>query len=277
MTEDHAAATQHAAPHDSMAHVMAGIQSLHDRLEEIENLARRVAHDGAPGASAAPVPAWRQPSEGEARWAVAVATALAIALQLPVQGRVLLVRPFWVLPAVQALLLIGIVAANPHRINRESSLLRFAALALAALLSVANAWSAVLLVTDIARGKGPTTAGPLLVTGGAIWLTNIIIFALWYWEFDQGGPAARAVAKVKRYPDFLFANMTVSGNPDLCPQGWKPSFADYLYLSFTNATAFSPTDVMPLSRWAKMAMSVQSLVSLVTVALVVARAVNVFT
>jgi uncharacterized membrane protein len=205
-----------------------------------------------------------------------VATAVAIGLQLPVSGRVLLVRPGWVLPAVQALLLIGIVAANPRRINRESRLLRSAALALAALLSVANAWSAAALVIDISRGKGPPTAGPLLVTGGAIWLTNVIVFALWYWEFDQGGPVARALANQPRYPDFLFPNMMVRDDPLLCPKDWEPSFIDYLYLAFTNATAFSPTDTMPMSRWAKLAMTLQSLVSLVTVALVVARAVNIF-
>jgi uncharacterized membrane protein len=260
-----------------MAHVLAGIQSLHDRLEAIEGLARAAMDDGAPGAPAAKaVPAWRRPTDGEARWQVTLATVAAIALQLPVAGRDLLVRPSWVLPAVQGLLLIGIVAANPRRIDRESRVLRSVALALAALLSVANAWSATALVLDIARGTGPGTAGPLLVTGLAIWLTNVIVFALWYWEFDQGGPVARALATKPRLPDFLFANMTVWDDPTLCPKDWKPAFGDYLYLAFTNATAFSPTDTLPLSRWAKMAMTLQALVSLITVALVVARAVNVF-
>jgi energy-converting hydrogenase Eha subunit A len=275
MTEEHVASTPPATPHNSLAHVLAGIQSLHDRLEAIEDLARAAQDDGPAVASGARVPAWRRPTDGEARWQVALATAVAIALQLPVYGRELPVRPSWVLPAVQGLLLLGIVAANPHRINRQSRLLRSAALALAALLSVANAWSAAAMVSDIVRGKGPATAGPLLVTGGAIWLTNVIIFALWYWEFDQGGPVARALVTKPRYPDFLFANMTVWDNPDLCPRDWKPSFSDYLYLAFTNATAFSPTDTLPLSRWAKMAMTLQSLVSLITVALVVARAVNI--
>jgi uncharacterized membrane protein len=275
MTEEHAASTPPATSHNGMAHVLAGIQSLHDRLEAIEDLARSAQDDGTPPASRARVPSWRRPTDGEARWQVTLATAAGIALQLPVYGRAQLVRPFWILPAVQGLLLLGIVAANPHRINRESRLIRSAALALAALLSVANAWSATALVLDIVHGKGPTTAGPLLVTGGAIWLTNVIVFALWYWEFDQGGPVARALATKPRYPDFLFANMTVWDDPDLCPRDWKPSFSDYLYLAFTNATAFSPTDTMPLSRWAKMGMTLQSLVSLITVALVVARAVNI--
>jgi uncharacterized membrane protein len=274
MTEEQSAPARPATSHASLAHVLAGIQSLHDRLEAIEDLARSArADDGHP--AAAQVPAWRRPTDGETRWQVAVVTAVAIALQLPVQGRVQLVHPAWVLPAVQALLLIGLVATNPRRINRESRLIRSAALALAALLSVANAWSAAMLVIEITRGKGPATAGPLLVTGGAIWLTNVIVFALWYWEFDQGGPVARALATKPRYPDFLFPNMTVRDDPLLCPKDWEPSFIDYLYLALTNATAFSPTDTLPMSRWAKMTMTLQSLVSLVTVALVVARAVNI--
>jgi uncharacterized membrane protein len=259
-----------------MTHVLAGIQSLHDRLEAIEDLARAAQDDSAPAARPRVVPAWCRPAQGEARWQVTLATAGAIALQLPVAGRELLVRPSWVLPAVQGLLLVGLVAANPRRVDRSSRLLRLVALALASLLSVANAWSATSLVLDIVRGKGPSTPSSLLVTGLAIWLTNIIVFALWYWEFDQGGPVARALATKPRHPDFLFANMTVWDDPSLCPKDWRPAFTDYLYLAFTNATAFSPTDTLPLSRWAKMMMTLQSLVSLITVALVVARAVNIF-
>jgi len=114
-------------------------------------------------------------------------------------------------------------------------------------------------------------AGPLLVTGGAIWLTNVIVFGLWYWEFDRGGPVARALG-TRPYPDFQFVQMT---SRELAPPDWEPAFTDYLYLAFTNASAFSPTDVMPLSRWAKLAMALQSVISIVTVALIVARAVNI--
>jgi uncharacterized membrane protein len=112
----------------------------------------------------------------------------------------------------------------------------------------------------------------LLLIGGAIWLTNVIVFGMWYWNLDRGGPAARAQA-LKPYPDFLFPQMTVV---DLSPPDWQPEFFDYLYLSFTNAAAFSPTDTMPLARWAKLAMMLQSIVSLGTVVLVIARAVNIF-
>jgi uncharacterized membrane protein len=101
-------------------------------------------------------------------------------------------------------------------------------------------------------------------------VTNVIVFALWYWEWDRGGPLARAHGQ-HQYADFLFAQMQ---SPETASPDWEPMFLDYLYLSFTNSTAFSPTDVLPLSRWAKMLMMGQSSVSLVTVVLVVARAVN---
>jgi uncharacterized membrane protein len=114
--------------------------------------------------------------------------------------------------------------------------------------------------------------GPLLASGGATWLTNVIAFALWYWEFDRGGPIARAQAR-RAEPDFQFVQMD---NPALAHPDWEPYFLDYLYLSFTNTTAFSPTDVMPLSRWAKMLMLVQSAVSLVTIAVIISRAVSLF-
>jgi hypothetical protein len=259
-----------------MAHVLAGIQSLHDRLEAIESLAHAAQSGVARGTKAAHLPAWCRPTEGEARWQVAVCTAAAIALQLPVSGREVLVKPTWILPAVQGVLLVGLIAANPHRINRQSRALRSLALLLAALLSLANAWSAGALVIDIVRGTGPKSPTTLLLTGGAIWVTNVIVFALWYWEFDRGGPVERALTTTQRYPDFLFTNMTLQDLPGVVPKDWEPTITDYLYLSFTNATAFSPTDTLPLSRWAKMMMTLQSVISLVTVALVIARAVGIF-
>jgi uncharacterized membrane protein len=181
-------------------------------------------------------------------------------------------RPTWILPTVQGAALVALVAANPRRINRESRALRWLSLMLAVLLSFGNAWSVARLVIGLVHGTEGGDATSLLLTGGAIWLTNVVVFALWYWEFDRGGPVARALATLP-YPDFAFPQMT---SPELAPPHWEPMFADYLYLAFTNAAAFSPTDVMPLSRWAKMAMTAQSLISIVTVALVVARAVNIF-
>ncbi len=118
----------------------------------------------------------------------------------------MLLHPDWLLPALEGLLLLALVMANPHRINSESRALRLLGLTLAALLSLANAWSVARLVIGLVHGTVGNTAGPLLVTGGIIWLTNVIVFALWYWEFDRGGPVARANAD-RMYPDFQFAQM----------------------------------------------------------------------
>jgi hypothetical protein len=186
-------------------------------------------------------PAWRRRTRGERRWQVAASTAVAIGLQVAVPGRLAVLRPVWILPALQGILLVTLFLANPHRIDRQSRVLRILGLTLAALISFANAWSLVSLATGLVRGTEGENAGPLLVTGGAIWLTNVIVFGLWYWEFDRGGPVARALG-THPYPDF---------------------------------SAFSPTDVLPLSRWAKLAMALQSVISIVTVALIVARAVNI--
>jgi hypothetical protein len=262
--------------HPGTARIMAGIESLHARLDALE-AAGRSELVAASRLAIRDAPAWRRETEGEARWQVTLVTAVAIALQLPVPGRLDLVRPAWILPAAQGALLVMLVVANPHRINRESAALRWLSLALAALISLANGWAAAALVVDLARGTGPKTAPPLLLTGGMIWLTNVIVFALWYWEFDQGGPVARALATSKRPPDFLFPQMSLTDDPHLVPKDWEAAFSDYLYVAFTNATAFSPTDTMPMSRWAKLAMALQAAVSLVTAALVIARAVNILT
>jgi uncharacterized membrane protein len=190
-----------------------------------------------------------------------------------VPGRLVLVHPAWVLPLVQGAPLIILIAANPHRIDRQSTVLRLLSLVLTAVLSLANGWSVARLAIDITQGNKGQTAGQLLITGAVVWLTNVVVFALWYWEFDRGGPVARALNLTSRYPDFQFVQMV---SPQaMVPQDWEPFFIDYLYLAFTNAAAFSPTDVMPLSRWAKVAMTVQSIISIVTVALVVSRAVNI--
>lgn len=220
--------------------------------------------------STADVAGWKTSTGGEKRWPVSLAAAAAIVLQVALPHR-LSFHPYWLLPAVEALVLIGLLAANPSHINRRSRVLRAASVSLIAVTSLGNAWSAGHLVHALLQGKAGESAGPLLTTGSAIWLTNVIIFALWYWELDRGGPAARANAE-RDWPDFQFPQMD---NPNLAPPHWEPTFFDYFYVSFTNATAFSPTDVMPLSRWAKMTMLTQSAISLVTVALVVARAVNV--
>jgi hypothetical protein len=215
-------------------------------------------------------PAWRRVTRGEPRLPVSLAIMVAIALQVTLPARVAN-QPRWILPGIAVLLLIGIVATNPTRIDKRSPALRAATLALIAVISAANVGSAARLIVDLVNSQGIRDPAILLVTGAAIWLTNVIVFGLWYWEFDRGGPVARSLA-ARAYPDFLFPQMA---SPGIAPPHWEPGFMDYLYTSFTNATAFSPTDVMPMSRWAKLTMGVQEMISLVIAALVIARAVNV--
>jgi uncharacterized membrane protein len=215
-------------------------------------------------------PIWREVTEGEPRWPVSIALVVAIVLQLFLPDR-LSVHPRWILASLEGALLVGLIIANPRRIEKQSPNLRIASLALIGAVSLVNGWSAVRLIRGLISKTEPAKAAELLRTGGSIWLTNVIVFALWYWELDRGGPAARSQAE-NLYPDFLFPQMQ---QPEVAPPGWAAGFIDYFYLSFTNASAFSPTDVLPLSRWAKLTKLLQSVVSLATVVLVVARAVNI--
>ncbi|HET9897445.1 MAG TPA: hypothetical protein VFQ44_21140 [Streptosporangiaceae bacterium] len=215
----------------------------------------------------------------EPRWPVSAAVIFAIVLQslLPKQ---LALRPTWlhyVLFGLEGALLIALFAANPLRIERMSRPIRTASIALIFLITASNTVSALSLVHEIVTNRLPAGVAPqhaamdLFLSGAAIWGTNVVAFALWYWEFDRGGPVAR-LQGTSPYVDLLFTQMS---EPQLTRPGWGPQFVDYLYFSFTNATAFSPTDVLPFARWAKLTMLVQSAVSLVLGILVIARAVNI--
>ena len=218
------------------------------------------------------LPAWRRRTRGEKRWPVSVSVVVTIVLQLLLPDQLSLrPLPAFLLPVLEGALLVGLAIANPVRIERRSVFVRWTSLIVVLLVTAANAGSAVLLIREILTGNAGSSAGPLLASGAAIWVTNVIAFGLWYWEFDRGGPVHRAHGTFQ-YPDFLFPQMTVD---ELTPPDWEPRYIDYLYLSFTNATAFSPTDVMPMARWAKLTMAVQSAVSLGLGALVIARAVNI--
>lgn len=217
-----------------------------------------------------PLPAWLRETDGENRLPVALAVLLAIAAQLALPDHLTL-GPRFLMPVLETILLVALSIANPVRLEREHPALRIVALALVVCLIVANSGSAALLIKSLLEGKGSDSARTLFGNGAAIYLTNIVAFALCYWELDRGGPFSRAAAR-DNLPDFLFPQMAT---PEIADQEWEPYFFDYLYVSFTNATAFSPTDTMPLSRWSKLAMMVQSIVALATVGLVVARAVNV--
>jgi uncharacterized membrane protein len=240
-----------------------GRESLDDRVGDgLE----RIEHDIAAVAG----PAWRRITEGEPRWPASLAILVMIALQLRLPdtftptGR-------YLLPVLELVILVVLVAVNPRRINRRTTLTRMLGLVLIGLASLVNAWSVVRLVDLLLTGGRAIPASELLTVGANIWVTNVLIFALWYWELDRGGPGARATGTDPN-PDFLFPQMAESA---IDFHHWEPEFVDYAYVSFTNAAAFSPTDTMPLSRWAKLAMMLQSAVSLVTAILVVARAVNV--
>jgi hypothetical protein len=147
---------------------------------------------------------------------------------------------------------------------------RTLALALLGVTAAANATSLVLLVRELLARNAHMSGRELLAGAFAVWLANVLVFALWYWELDRGGPRSRESGRGR--PDFVFPQMTDAR--DLVP-GWQPAFSDYLYTSSTNATAFSPTDTMPISGYAKLLMSAQSLSSFALVVLVTARAVNI--
>lgn len=202
-------------------------------------------------------------------WApqLVVLAALLLDLALPDQ---LTVGPHWLLPSVEGMLLVGLAAAGTHPQARYSPLRRHIAIAMIALVSAVNAFSLVLLCHYLLHGRNEN-GRQLIFSGVALWGTNVLLFGLWYFELDRGGPVARMTGQ-ERLPDFMFVQMA---DPQFAPPGWKPKLIDYLYTSFTNATAFSPTDTMPLTPTSKWLMSAQSLIALVTVGLVVARAVNI--
>jgi uncharacterized membrane protein len=208
-------------------------------------------------------------AEGEGRWPASVAVVAALALYVALPAN-LTVGPTILLPVLEVALLVPLSIASPRRHRDEARHIRAASLILIALINAANVGSLILLIQRLLRG-GATNGRQLLVAAVLIWLTNVIVFALWYWELDRGGPGARAHQHT-RAPDFLFPQMDVT---TVAPPGWRPVFVDYLYVSFTNATAFSPTDTMPLTSWSKLLMLGQSLASLLTVGLVAARAVNI--
>jgi uncharacterized membrane protein len=206
-------------------------------------------------------------------WGPQSLVAAAIALQFVLPEK-LTVGPSWLLPGVELLLLLGLIFFSPHEKVRHSPLRRHVAVGLIALVSLVNAVSVILLAHYLLHGHPKSGAGaPLLFSGVALWATNVLVFALWYYEIDRGGPVARMTGE-RYYADFLFMQMTDDGKANV-PPDWKPGLTDYLYLAFTNATAFSPTDTMPLTGTAKWLMSVQSMVSLVVVILVVSRAVGI--
>jgi hypothetical protein len=216
---------------------------------------------------------------------LAVLTAAALYATLPTRfisghgGPGVFGAARWLVPTLTVLLLAPLVLSMPQQRLLQATSERATALRLTrrilslsviAVVTAANAASIVLLVHFLVAGA---TAHPreLLRVGIHLWCINVLVFALWFWQLDGGGPLARRQSE-RRAPDFLFPQQTTAEGGVV---RWQPNFIDYLYVSYTNATAFSPTDTMPLSQWAKVLMIVQSAASLLLAIMVVARAVNI--
>ena len=216
-------------------------------------------------------PQWKIKTAPESRRAVFAAALVVIAGQAWV-ARSLRLDPFWLLPAISTALLIASLAVYESQ-DEPGRAARALSFTLNAVLVLANAVSLVLLVRGVFQGS-QLRPPALLFAGLALWVVNVAVFALLYWEMDGGGPEARADGYVDGYPDFVFPQQQAD-QQGLAPDTWKPSFADYLYVSLTSSIAFSPTDAMPYSRRAKLVMGAEHLIAFATLAVIVARAVNI--
>jgi hypothetical protein len=206
--------------------------------------------------------------------AVPVALQLALALTSRREGWTTWGLGWWIwLVPIGPEVMIQVLDAWkwPHRALEQLGIRRQTGITLAGLASAANAFLVIAVIASLISGHEKSGA-QLLLKGITVWSTNVILFGLWFWLFDRGGPVGR-LRPNPPLPDFQFPQME---NPELAPPGWRPHFLDYMYVSFTNSIAFSPTDAMPLSRWAKLLMLLESTVSVLVVLLVAARAVNIF-
>ena len=216
-------------------------------------------------------------------WMARASVIVIVGLQLLLVNRLTL-GPRWLTPTLELALLVPLSVATAwaqdqvvrathehhwHMIARRRRMIRRLALLLTAVITLINLASLVMLVDALVGGHGAANGRSLLVDALDIWAINVVAFALWYWNMDRGGPEARGISNI-RAADFLFPQSTLG----TLEEHWSPGFVDYVFLSFTNATAFSPTDTMPLTQRAKLLMMVQSATSLLTIALVAARAVN---
>ena len=209
--------------------------------------------------------------EFEPRWPAMLAL-LAISSLRFLLPKSLSVGPDWIVLVLVGALLIPTVVAHlrgNHTLNQVLGYL------LTSIVTLDMTWSLVLLIKELPAHTEPPLS--LLESAGALWITNILVFASWYWRLDAGGPRAREIRGVHTDGAFLFPQMTLdqTSKKDMGEECWSPGFVDYLFLAFNTSTAFSPTDVPVLSRWAKMLMMVQALISFATVALLAARAVNI--
>ena len=212
------------------------------------------------------------PERSEHRWPVLVVTLAALALHLLLPSN-LTFLPSWIVPAVGVVVLTPLVLINPHRLNNETKWSRWLGIGFALALTAVNQVYIVRIVIELVTNKadGPS----ILLTAFLVWMTNVVAFALVYWQLDLGGPVTRRIEgdDDDSLQDFRFPQQD---NP-VGQKGWYAEFFDYAYFSLTNMMAFSPTDVMPVSRRAKALMAYQALTGFVLLALVIARSVNILT
>jgi uncharacterized membrane protein len=214
--------------------------------------------------------AWGVAAKSEPRWPASLAVLIAAALNFALPARYSM-GPSWLEGVLVVVILIPLTIAAPRRLPEEQSWQQFLAVVPIAVVNVFNVASLVLLIRELVTDSKNVTGSHLLVSALVIWVTNIIVFALWYWELDRGGPDDR-LRESHAAPDFLFPQMIT---PACARPEWTPSFLDYAYVAFTNATAFSPTDTFPLTPWAKTLFTAQAVVSLIAIAIVISRAVNI--
>jgi hypothetical protein len=211
----------------------------------------------------------------EPRWPSVVAVLATIVLWMLLPNRILddygIPGIRFLIPGLELALLIPLAVVAPHRHVYESGRRRMVAVTLTAIVSLVNVTALAFLIHYMVSAGTAVAGRQLLLAGAQIWLTNVIVFGLWYWELDGGGPPAR-LRDPSAPRDFAFVQMT---DPEVAKPGWRPHFSDYFYVSFTNSTAFSPTDTLPLSTTAKLLMVGESAISMLTLLLVAARAVNI--
>ena len=211
------------------------------------------------------------PKRLEPRWPAMLALLAVCGLRLALPES-LSVGPDWLLIAVVGVLLIPSIWARYRGLDLLNKILGYV---LTSIVTVDMVWSLWLLVAALPSHK--QMPQDMLMSAAALWITNVIVFASWYWRLDAGGPRARELRGVHTDGAFLFPQMTLNpqAKREMGEESWSPGFVDYLFLAFNTSTAFSPTDSPVLSRWAKVLMMIQALISFTTVALLAARAVNI--
>ncbi len=205
------------------------------------------------------------------RWPATIALLVCIVLYV-ILPAALVVGPRWLVPVLEAVPILFLTFGHPYRHPQEPRAVRLMTLATIAVINIFNLASIFTLINRMLSGN-VTNGRQLILAAVVVWFTNCVVFGMWFWEIDRGGPALRHTSH-EREIDFFFPQME---NPQFAPPQWTPKYTDYLYLAFTNATAFSPTDAMPLTFRAKALMAMESFASLAIIVIVTARAVNILT